>query len=156
MANDVPGTVIVGVGNELLRDEGVGVIAARVLMNEKLPPGVEVVEGGVGGFDLVFELEGRERAIIIDAADMGAAPGTVRSFTLDEVDIEMVQRMASLHQVGLADVLHIGGMVGPMPEVHIIGVQPAEIAPGMGLSPEVGAAIPQVVAEAHRVLEERQ
>lgn len=152
MARDAPGTVIVGVGNELLRDEGVGVVAARVLMNETLPPGVEVVEGGVGGFDVVFELEGRDRAIIIDAADMGAAPGTVRSFTLDEVDVEMLHSMASLHQVGLADVLHIGSLIGPLPEVHIIGVQPAEVAPGMGLSPQVGAAIEQVVAQVRRIL----
>lgn len=145
-------TVVLGVGNELLRDEGVGVIAARALMQERLPAGVRVVEGGTGGFDLVFELAGHDRAIIIDAADMGAEPGAVRSFTLDEVETELVERVASLHQIGLPDVLEIGKLAGPMPEVRIIGIQPKEVAPGTGLTAEVGEAIPEVIAEVRRVL----
>lgn len=144
--------LVLGIGNELARDDGVGVIAARVLQQERLPDGVEVVEGGAGGFDLVFELEGRRRAIIIDAADMGAPPGTVRGFALDDVETELVTLHASLHQVGLPDVLEIARLVGPLPDVWIIGVQPKEVLPGFGLSPEVGRAIPEIVRKVREAL----
>ncbi len=146
------GTLVLGVGNELLRDEGVGVVAARVLAHEALGSTVTVVEGGTGGLDLVFELEGYERAIIIDAADMGVAPGTVRCFALEEVELELVRPLTSLHQVGLTDVLGIGSLTGPMPEVRIVGVQPKEVAPGTGLTPEVGGAITQVISQVRRLL----
>lgn len=147
-------TIVLGVGNELMRDEGVGVIAARALAAEQLGDAVEVVEGGTGGLDLIFELEGRSRAIIIDAVDMGAAPGTVRSFTLDDVDVDTASPIASLHQIGLADVLEIGSLVGPMPEVHIVGVQPREVLPGRGLTQEVGQAVAGVIEEVRRLLEQ--
>jgi len=145
-------TVVLGVGNELMRDEGVGVIAARALASEQLGGDVEVVEGGTGGLDLIFELEGHGRAIIIDAVDMGAEPGTVRSFTLDDVDIDTAAPIASLHQIGLADVLEIGSLMGPMPEVHIVGVQPREVLPGRGLTQEVGQAVAVVIEEVRRLL----
>jgi len=74
--SDNSSVVVIGVGNELLRDEGVGMVVARALQGEKLPPNVRVVEGGVGGLDLLFEMEGAERAIIVDAADMGLEPGS--------------------------------------------------------------------------------
>jgi len=153
MPETVSETVVLGIGNELMRDEGVGVIAARALGAEHLPEGVQVVEGGTGGLDLLFELEGRSRAIIIDAVEMKAPPGTVRSFTLDEVDIDMAAPIASLHQIGLADVLEIGSLVGPMPEIHVVGVQPKEVAPGTGLTPEVGQAVSAVIEQVKHLLQ---
>ena len=152
MSQDRSSIVVLGIGNELLRDEGAGVVAARVLMQDKLPPGVRVVDAGTGGLDLLFEMEGADVAIIIDAADMGLEPGAVRVFSPEEADIELMQNMASLHQIGLADVLQIGGLTGPMPEVRIIGIQPEEIAPGTGLSVKVGQVIGDVAARAREVI----
>jgi hydrogenase maturation protease len=146
--------LVLGVGNELLRDEGVGVVAARALAHEGFPVEVEVVEGGTGGFDLVFELEGREQSILVDAVDMGTEPGTVRVFTPAEVEAELAEPIASLHQVGLLDVIEIGGMTGKMPPVTIVGVQPKEIAPGFGLSTQVGTAITEVIAQVHRLVDQ--
>lgn len=151
--DDAAGRIIVlGVGNELLRDEGVGVIAARAFGQETLPSNVDVVDGATGGLDLIFELEGFDQAIIIDAADMGLQPGTVRSFRLDEVQTALATPIASLHEISLVDALEIGKLTGPMPEVRIVGIQPREIAPGTGLSPEIGAAIPRIIQEVHSII----
>lgn len=150
MAEDF--TLVLGVGNELYRDEGVGVIVARLLARQTLPPGVRVVEGAVGGLDLLFEMEGAERVILLDAVDMGQPPGTVRVFTPEEVELELPGTVASLHQIDLAQVLALGQLVGVVPRVHIVGLQPGAVSPGFALTAAVSAAVPRAVRETRRLL----
>jgi hydrogenase maturation protease len=145
------GTVVIGVGNELFRDEGVGVVVAREFAAAGAPEGVRVVEGAVGGLNLLFDMEGAARVVIIDAVDMGQPPGTVRVFTPEEVEMEGLPVVASLHQVGLSDVLELGPLVGVRPEVHIVGIQPAEVVPGFELTKTVAAVVSQAVSEVRRL-----
>ena len=142
-----PRIVVIGVGNELLRDEGVGVVVARALKGELLPAEVEVIEGGVAGLDLLFEMEGADRAVIVDAADMGLEPGAIRVFSPPELEFEGLAKLASLHHVSLLDVLELGKLTGLQTEVVIVGIQPAEVAPGTGLTPQVGEAVGRAVEE---------
>jgi hydrogenase maturation protease len=144
--------VVIGVGNELMRDEGVGVVVARALQGENLPEGVEVVEGGVAGLDLLFEMEGADRAVIVDAAEMGLEPGAIRVFTPDELEFEGLGKLASLHHISLLDVLELGKLTGLQTEVVIVGLQPAEVAPGSGLTPQVGEAVGRAVEEVKRLV----
>jgi len=150
--SDNSSVVVIGVGNELLRDEGVGMVVARALQGEKLPPNVRVVEGGVGGLDLLFEMEGAERAIIVDAADMGLEPGSIRVLSPEQLELEGVGPIASLHQISLNDVLELGRLTGLEAEVIIVGIQPAEIAPGTGLTLQVGQAVAEAVAKVKSLL----
>ncbi len=150
--SDNSSVVVIGVGNELLRDEGVGMVVARALQGEKLPPNVRVVEGGVGGLDLLFEMEGAERAIIVDAADMGLEPGSIRVLSPEQLELEGVGPIASLHQISLNDVLELGRLTGMEAEVIIVGIQPAEIAPGTGLTVQVGQAVAEAVAKVKSLL----
>jgi hydrogenase maturation protease len=78
--------LVLGVGNDLMRDDGAGTEVARRLQAEDLGPGVEVIAGGVAGLDLIFDLEGRARAILVDAAHMGLAPGDVRVVRREEIE----------------------------------------------------------------------
>jgi hydrogenase maturation protease len=143
-----PATVVLGVGNELMRDEGVGVAVARALAAHALSEGVRVVEGGVGGLDLLFEFDGADRVIIVDAAEMGLEPGAVRVFTPDDIEMGEPVRMTSLHGISLLDVLELGRLTGIEAEVVIVGIQPAEVAPGLGLT----AAVEAAVGEAERLI----
>jgi hydrogenase maturation protease len=145
-------TVILGVGNELYRDDGVGVVVARALAADHLPPEVTVVEGHVGGINLLFEMEGASRVILIDAVQMDLAPGTVRVFRPDEVSTIQLQNMASLHQVGLGHVLELGRLLGLTDHIHIVGIQPLEVAAGLSLTPTVAQAVPEAVAAVKRLL----
>jgi hydrogenase maturation protease len=138
-------TLILGIGNILLGDEGVGVRAVEALARRELPAGVEAVDGGTGGADLVEVIADRTRLIVIDAVAAGAEPGTVFRFTPG--DLTSGTRPAlSLHEFGLLETLAMAERLGCAPgEVVIFGVQPKTVAPGLELSPEVAAAVPAVI-----------
>ena len=137
---------VIGVGNLLLKDEGVGVHAVRELQKKTLPAGVEVLDGGVAGIALLDFFPGREKVLIIDAADMNLAPGTVVRFTPDQIRSRAGTLKFSAHDVGLPEVLELARALGQSPpEMVIIGVQPKEISWGMDLSPEVQASLPRVL-----------
>lgn len=145
-------TVVLGVGNDLCGDDGFGVAVARALGEGPPAAGVEVVDGGVGGLDLLFAMEGAAHVIIADAVDMGLEVGALRVFRLDEAHPVPTGAVASLHQVGLAEVLKLGAAVGIAPDVRVVGVQPLSVRPGCGLSPAVAAAVPRAVAQVRRLL----
>ncbi|MGC8837026.1 MAG: HyaD/HybD family hydrogenase maturation endopeptidase [Anaerolineae bacterium] len=149
----MPGkTLVLGLGNILLRDDGVGVrTVERLGQRGELPPQVEVLDGGTLGMDLLPYLEGVDRLIVVDAVDMGAEPGTVARFQGDEVP-SVVGLKVSPHQEGLADLLAAARLCGLYPrEVVLWGVQPADVSVGLELSEPVAAV---VEALADRVLRE--
>jgi len=138
--------LIIGVGNLLLRDEGVGVRVAQELQKRTLPAGVEVCDGGVGGIGLLDYFREASKLLLIDAAEMSLKPGTVARFTPQEVKDFGSGVRFSTHDVGLAEVLKLAKALGLCPpEVVIIGIQPKEISWGEELSPAIQASIPQVV-----------
>ncbi len=142
MANK--GTVIIGVGNLILKDEGVGVHAVRELEKIELPFGVELIDGGVATMDLLSVIQEAERIIVIDALKVGGEPGTVYRVIPEDL-IHETEKFLSLHQVGLLDVLGMARQLGGHGEVVIIGVEPKEISWGTGLTPEVQAKLPKVI-----------
>ncbi len=139
-------TVVLGVGNYLLRDEGVGVHAVRALAGRPLPPGVELVDGGTAGFDLLPLLLGAERVIVIDAVRAGGVPGAVYRLPLAECELRPREPGLSLHDAGLAEVFHALKLLTPEPpEVVLIGVEPASLELGTELSPAVSAKLPLIL-----------
>jgi len=138
--------VVIGVGNLLLRDEGVGIHAVRELQKRSFPPGVEVIDGGVAGIRLLDLFSGAQKLLLIDAAEMGLEPGAVARFTPEEVRFQSGDLKLSTHDVALPEVLAIARAVNQCPsEVIILGIQPKEISWGMELTPEVRGAVPKVV-----------
>ena len=138
--------MVIGVGNLLLRDEGVGIHAVRELPKRTLPPGVEVIDGGVAGIRLLDLFSGAQKLLLIDAAEMGLEPGAVARFTPEDVRFQSGDLKLSTHDVALPEVLAIARAVNQCPsEVIILGIQPKEISWGMELTPEVRGAVPKVV-----------
>ena len=136
--------LILGVGNLILKDEGVGVHAVRELEGRNLPAHVEVIDGGTYLMDLLSVIQEAERIIVIDALKGGGEPGTIYRVTPDDLMAE-TERALSLHQVGLLEVLGMVRQLGGDPHAVIIGVEPKEIAWGMELTPEVAAKLPKVI-----------
>lgn len=135
-------TAIVGVGNTLMRDDGVGVVVARALMDAGLPEGAEAIDAGTSP-DAAYELATADRVIVIDAARLGGDPGTVYRLTADEASTAG-DGLRSCHDMGLVQMLlALSGR--RIPEVRILGVEPKEIDWGIGLSEEVAAAVPYIV-----------
>jgi hydrogenase maturation protease len=146
-ATHIPTTLILGLGNPLRGDDGVGVYVARQLLECCLPNDVEVADGGTQGLGLVTLLEGRRRVIVVDAADMERLPGEFVRFGPEEARLlaEDGGRF-SVHQAGLRETLLLAQALGLLPEeVVIFGVQPAGIEWEAGLSPAVETALPGLV-----------
>ncbi|MBU0606466.1 MAG: hydrogenase maturation protease [Armatimonadetes bacterium] len=146
--------VVLGVGSELYTDDGVGVAVARELAGDALPPPVEVVEGHVGGLDLLFDMEGADHVIIVDAVAMGRAPGEVAVFTPAEVKMLPPGTICSLHHIGLEQVLEFAGLMGFDARLHVVGIQPESVSPGLGLSATAAAAVPVAIARVRQLLRE--
>jgi hydrogenase maturation protease len=137
--------VILGVGNLLLSDEGVGVHVANELMKIDLPPDVSVVEGGTDGFRLLNVITEADRLIVIDLVKGGAGPGSIYRFNINEVRNCPPGFMTSVYQIGILEVINLSELVGKKPYTTVIGVEPKSLAMSMELSPEIKAKIPRII-----------
>ena len=137
--------VVLGVGNLLLSDEGVGVHVANKLMEMDLPPGVQVVEGGTDGFRLMNVVTGASRLIVVDAIKGGGPPGSIYRFDIKDAPTYPDEYKTSVHQIGILEVVHLSELIGEAPETTIIGVEPKSLDMGMELSPEVKAKLPRII-----------
>ncbi len=135
---------VIGIGNLLRGDDGIGPRVIAELADRPLPENVELIDLGTGGLNLLLILEEMwDRVLIIDAAEIGEAPGTFRIFTADEVHLAQADTSVSLHNAGLADTLAMAkALERTLPPLLILGVQPAQLAWREGLSPEVEATLP--------------
>lgn len=139
---------IIGVGNFLMSDEGVGIHAVTNLREIKWPDGVEVLDGGTAGVALLHIIDGKDKVIIIDCADFGGHAGEIRVINPDDL-VRDERAEISLHATDLLSVLEMAKSTITYPKkVIIIGIQPEKIEMGTTLSPGVEAAItklPEVI-----------
>jgi len=137
--------VILGVGNLLLSDEGVGVHVANELIKRQLPPGVKVIEGGTDGFRLLNIITEADRLIVIDAVKGGGPPGSIYRFDIDEVQNCPSGFKTSVHQIGILEVINLSGLIGKTPHTTVIGIEPKSLEMSMELSPEIEEKIPRII-----------
>ena len=137
--------LIMGVGNVLMGDEGVGVHAVRTLEARAWPDGVALVDGGTGGFHLLSHLGGCDVLVLIDATLDGRPPGTVA--VLEPRYASDFPRALSAHDIGLKDLVDSAAILGTLPRVLLVTVSVAELQPmQMTLSADVESSLPLVIA----------
>lgn len=147
--------VVLGLGNILNMDEGVGVHALKMLAGH-LPDAsdVELVDGGTLGLNLLPLVEESSHLLLLDAVSASREPGAVVELRRDEIPLYSGVKL-SQHQATFQEVLGLANVRGKLPPaLHLIGVQPADLSIGIGLSPVVAASVPQVVARAAAKLSE--
>jgi hydrogenase maturation protease len=138
--------LVLGIGNPLMGDDGVGIRVVEMLAGETLPPYVVVKEAGLPGWGLPSWFDGKSTVFLVDAMQMGEAPGSWRRFETDDLEIVMENNTLSLHQNDLACGLALSQAMNLMPEnLLLYGIEPANIAPGDDLSPEVEASLPELI-----------
>jgi hydrogenase maturation protease len=137
--------VILGVGNLLLSDEGVGVHVANKLAEMDLPKGVEVCEGGTDGFRLLNVITDADRLVVVDAVRGGGPPGSIYRFDVNDARSMPDSYKTSVHQIGILEVIHFSEFIGKTPETTIIGVEPKSLDMSMELSPEIQEKVPRVI-----------
>lgn len=136
--------VVVGVGNLLMGDEGIG-IRLLELLQESLPhlPDVDLVDVATSGARLLHAVAGRRKAIIVDCAFQGTAPGTLSRSNPEALRSIKELSGLSLHEGDVLEALHLSRVLGECPaEVIVFGIQPARVAPGQDLSPELARQLP--------------
>ena len=139
--------LVLGIGNLLMGDEGVGVHVVRRLLDGGRPiaPDVRVVDGGTLGLDLLPLISDAGALIVVDAAELHAEPGAVRILRDGELDGAMAGHL-SVHQVGLSDLLAVGRLTDGLPaRLALVAIQPGAIEVGVELTPECRAAVPVAV-----------
>ena len=138
--------VILGIGNILLTDEGVGVRVVEALAARGgLPPGVELIDGGTCGMEMLEQLENLDGLIVVDCVRCGRPPATPVLLKGDDVPVFFRTKL-SPHQVSLSDVLASLEFTGRAPrKTVIVGMQPVSMGLGLDLSPEVAARLPELV-----------
>jgi len=137
--------VVLGIGNILLSDEGVGVHVANELFRMSLPEHVSVVEGGTDGFRLLNVITEADRLIVVDAVRGGSEPGSIYRFDLGDVKSCPSGFKTSVHQIGILEVIDLSGLIGKTPYTTIIGIEPKSLEMGMELSPEIREKIPRII-----------
>jgi len=138
--------VIIGFGNILFKDEGVGCWVAQELQKRHLPPGVEVIDGGTASLDLLLDGKKIRKIIIIDALKGEGKPGTLYKVPIDEL-IQRESLPFSLHQFDLLRTLWLMKHENPCcKEVVLIGVEPDEIQWGLGLSESIQERLSEIIA----------
>ncbi len=137
--------LVLGIGNILLRDEGVGVRVVEQMQKMHLPDDVELVDGGTAGADLLDVLAERQKVIVIDAVQADCEPGTVIRFTADDL-VQPDGVGMSLHELGLGEALTMTRQLGCAPkDVVVFGIKPKDTGSGLELSEEVAASVPNVI-----------
>ena len=128
--------VVIGLGNVLLSDEGIGVhIIRRLSQQQDRFSLVDFIEAGTGGMNLLHLIANRKKAVIIDCAKMGKRPGTMRRFNADEVQSVKKLSQYSLHEADILKVINLSKQLDECPdEVVFFGIEPETIKPGQTLS----------------------
>jgi hydrogenase maturation protease len=146
-----PTILVLGIGNYLMGDEGVGVHVIKALEQEPTPPGVSLLDGGTGGFHLLSYLQDYPTVLLIDATMDGEPPGTVR--VLRPKFASDFPRALSAHDIGLRDLIESAILTGKLPDIHLVTVSISDLNDmKTDLSPAVRGAVPSVVSAVKEIL----
>jgi hydrogenase maturation protease len=137
---------LLGLGNLLLMDEGVGVhVVKSVEKNYDFFPPISIIDGGTSGTDLLPVFEANRQILIIDAVNFEKDPAYIQLLYNDEI-LQQLTTKLTMHHIGLADVLSSSKLLGYTPnEICLIGIQPGIIDTGLDLSPDLAASLDKII-----------
>ncbi len=147
--------LVLGIGNLVMSDDGIGVRVVQNLSRRcRFPERVELLDGGTLGLDLLPRLEGVTHLLMVDAVETGGSPGTLVRLTGSDIPVTLETKV-SPHQMGLKDLLAVARLQGNAPEeMVLLGVQPACIEMGLELSPPVASRVAELEEQVIRQLDE--
>lgn len=146
--------LVLGLGNTVLTDDGVGVHVIRALeSNHILDDSVTTQDGGTVGLGLLPEISRSDVLIVVDAAELDAVPGTIRVFEADAMDIQVGKNKGSVHEIALSDLMTAAAILGTRPKRRaLVAIQPAEIGWGTEPTTEIAEVIPEACATVARLV----
>jgi len=142
---------VCGVGNKLKKDDGLGPLIAEELDATVMPQGVDVADFGISGFKCALKLEGYNKVVFVDAISLpGSEPGRLHRLKINKEALMRSPKLSdfsvSMHETDLERIMATAAVLSIYPdEVVIVGCEPADISVGLGLTPAVEAAVPQII-----------
>lgn len=138
--------IILGVGNMLYRDEGLGVYIVRKLRGYHFTGNVTLIEAGTETIDAFLDAADTDRVIVIDAVQAGGVPGSIYRVNLGDISGQHGSSRTSLHEISLVDSYNMARILLPeIPEVIVIAVELESVEPGLGLSPSIRKKVDKIV-----------
>lgn len=149
-------TLVLGIGNSLLTDEGIGVhVVAFLARHHGSMPDVEFLDGGTLSYTLADDIARATNLIVVDSARMGEVPGTVRCFLDGDMDRYLSAARGSVHEVGLGDLLDIARLTDTLPERRaLIGIEPESMGWGDHPTPRVAEAVEPAARQIIQLLQQ--
>ncbi len=148
--------LVLGVGNILMADEGIGVHVVREMsFLEELPENVELLDGGTSALDLIPYLQGKKKIVIIDCVETDDPPGTIYRLVPEDLEDIKTFTISSMHQIALPETIKFSRLLGNDAEIVIIGVAPKCYSEyRMEISPELAAVVPRIIEIVLEVIKE--
>ena len=145
---------IVGIGNNLLTDDGAGIHALNVVAEQYADDDVDCIDGGTVGLGLLDRLGGLHGLVALDAMILGKPPGSVTVLEGDDMDVHLRRQRGSVHELGLSDLLDALRLRGELPAHRaLVGIEPADMDWGTQPTPAVIAALPEATSHIRRLLQ---
>jgi hydrogenase maturation protease len=139
-------TLVLGFGNILRKDDGIGPKVIQILQQKNLP-NIDLIDGGLDSLALLDKIAEYKKAIIIDAVNMNEKPCTIKSFAPEDALIKIKSDALSTHGFGLAELIKLMQQLQMETQFHIIGIEPKDITFGENLTPEIENKIPDIIEE---------
>ncbi|MDJ0750649.1 MAG: hydrogenase maturation protease [Woeseiaceae bacterium] len=144
---------LVGIGNNLLTDDGAGIHVLRALAGEERDTNLDLIDGGTIGLALLDRLSDLDGLVALDAMMLGKPPGSVTVMVGEAMDAHLRKQHSSVHELGLADLLDALRLRGDLPANRaLIGIEPADMGWGTTPTVPVAAAIPQAAERARELV----
>ncbi len=146
---------VIGIGNPIRSDDGIGIELINRLKARQIPEGVELLDVGTSGMNILHHLKNFNKVMIIDAIRTDGEPGNCMFFTPDEIDKDGSIKTRSTHDANLLEALELSEMLGERPEeVIIMGIIPEDLTIGEGLSSKLKEKLPKIEEELRKKIEE--
>ena len=144
-------TIIIGLGNPLRHDDGIGVAVVETLkQSSRLPEQITVIDAGTSYLEALLLMQGYQRVFLIDAADIGGAPGDWQCIPIDDISFipDILTKYGSFHNAGLRDAIALGQTLGILPrEIFIYAIQPQDTRVAVGLSKPNSVAVGEIMED---------
>lgn len=136
--------IVVGVGNLVMQDDGVGVHVVNCLSQMDIPAEVELIDAGTNSYDLVDFFSQGDIIIVVDAMRAGGEPGTIYRAPLEQLGLQLDASITSVHDLGFVQAAHHVNMLGHYPEILVYGIEPAKLDFSLELSPVLAGKVSRV------------
>jgi hydrogenase maturation protease len=137
--------IVAGIGNVLMKDDGLGVYAIKELAQRPWPDAVELVDAGVASFEILDVFCRADHIIVIDSMNAGGEPGTIYRAPLEELGLKDSPAVTSLHELHFTEAIKVVNLMGYHPQVTVFGVEPCQVELGLGLTPVITEKMPRLL-----------